>query len=106
MQVLFHLINRFTQFCIKAVGKTSILQKFTANEFSEEYQVTVGVEFGSKTIEIDDSTKVKLQIWDTAGQERFRTITGAYYKGAHAILIVYDITRKESFDDIDTFWIG
>lgn len=49
---------------------------------------------------------VKLQIWDTAGQERFRTITGAYYKGAHAILIVYDITKKESFEDIDTFWIG
>jgi Ras-related protein Rab-1A len=49
---------------------------------------------------------VKLQIWDTAGQERFRTITGAYYKGAHAILIVYDITRKESFEDIDTFWVG
>lgn len=47
-----------------------------------------------------------MQIWDTAGQERFRTITGAYYKGAHAILIVYDITKKESFEDIDTFWIG
>ena len=49
---------------------------------------------------------VKLQIWDTAGQERFRTITGAYYKGAHAIIIVYDITRKESFEDIDAFWLG
>lgn len=66
MQVLF-LSNKIAspQFCIKGVGKTSILQKFTANEFSEEYQVTVGVEFGSKTIDIDDSTKVKLQIWDT-----------------------------------------
>lgn len=49
---------------------------------------------------------VKLQIWDTAGQERFRTITGAYYKGAHAIMIVYDITRKESFEDIDNFWLS
>jgi small GTP-binding protein len=49
---------------------------------------------------------VKLQIWDTAGQERFRTITGAYYKGAHAIIIVYDITRKESFEDIENFWLG
>ena len=49
---------------------------------------------------------VKLQIWDTAGQERFRTITGAYYKGAHAIIIVYDITKKESFEDIDAFWLG
>jgi hypothetical protein len=49
---------------------------------------------------------VKLQIWDTAGQERFRTITGAYYKGAHAILVVYDITKRESFEDIDNFWIG
>lgn len=49
---------------------------------------------------------VKLQIWDTAGQERFRTITGAYYKGAHSIIIVYDITKKESFEDIENFWMG
>ena len=49
---------------------------------------------------------MKLQIWDTAGQERFRTITGAYYKGAHAIIIVYDITKEESFNDIGSFWIG
>ena len=49
---------------------------------------------------------VKLQIWDTAGQERFRTITGAYYKGAHAILIVCDISKGESFEDIDKFWMG
>ena len=49
---------------------------------------------------------VKLQIWDTAGQERFRTITGAYYKGAHAIMIVYDITKEESFKDVSEFWLG
>ena len=49
---------------------------------------------------------VKLQIWDTAGQERFRTITGAYYKGAHAIIIVYDITKQDSFDDINQFWLA
>ena len=49
---------------------------------------------------------VKLQIWDTAGQERFRTITGAYYKGAHAIIIVYDITKQDSFDDINLFWLA
>ena len=49
---------------------------------------------------------VKLQIWDTAGQERFRTITGPYYKGAHAIIIVYDITKQDSFDDINLFWLA
>ena len=60
---------------------------------------SIGVDFKLKNIEID-GTKIKLQIWDTAGQERFRTITTSYYKGAHAILIVFDITEKESFEHI------
>ena len=70
---------------------------------------SIGVDFKLKNIEIDNK-KIKLQIWDTAGQERFRTITTSYYKGAHAILVVYDITEKDSFDhvknwmaDIDKF---
>ena len=50
--------------------------------------------------------QIKLQIWDTAGQERFRTITSAYYKGADGIIMVYDTTNKESFDDVDRFWIN
>jgi len=67
-----------------------------------QVQVPLG-SIRSLTVEGD---VVKLQIWDTAGQERFRTITGAYYKGAHAIILVYDITRRESFEDIDAFWLG
>ena len=70
---------------------------------------SIGVDFKLKNIEIDNK-KIKLQIWDTAGQERFRTITTSYYKGAHAILIVFDITDRESFEhvrnwmaDIDKF---
>ena len=60
---------------------------------------TIGVDFKLKNIEIDNK-KIKLQIWDTAGQERFKTITTSYYKGAHAILIVFDITKKETFEHV------
>ena len=70
---------------------------------------SIGVDFKLKNIEID-SKKIKLQIWDTAGQERFKTITTSYYKGAHAIIVVFDITDRDSFDhvrnwmaDIDKF---
>ena len=58
----------------------------------------------SRSITIDEDN-IKLQIWDTAGQERFRTITGAYYKGAHAIILVYDITNSTTFEDLDEFWL-
>ena len=73
-----------------SVGKSCILNQFLNNRFSEEYETTVGVEFGAKTIEIDDGNKVKLQIWDTAGQERFRNITNQYN--------LYQI--KEHIDDV------
>ena len=64
---------------------------------------SIGVDFKLKNIEIDGK-KIKLQIWDTAGEERFRTITTSYYKGAHAILIVFDITEKDSFDHVKN-WV-
>jgi Ras-related protein Rab-1A len=74
-----------------AVGKSSLLMRFTDDSFSETHLATIGVDFRFRTLEIDGKI-AKLQIWDTAGQERFRTITSAYYKGADAVIMVYDIT--------------
>jgi len=90
-----------------SVGKSSILRRFADDSFQESYLATIGVDFRFKyfLIKLRSITVsgdiVKLQIWDTAGQERFRTITGAYYKGAHAIIVVYDVTKEDSFKDID-----
>lgn len=86
------------------VGKTNIITRFTANEFSLESKATIGVEFGHAEITLGDGTKIKVQIWDTAGQERFRTITTAYYRGAMGILLVYDVTDERSFNNIRN-WI-
>ena len=86
------------------VGKTNIMSKYLKNEFHEDSKATVGVEFGSKQFNIEGHS-IKAQIWDTAGQERYKAITSAYYKGAKGAFIVYDITRKNSFDSIDK-WIS
>lgn len=82
------------------VGKSSILLRFTDDCFTENFITTIGIDFKIKTIDIDGK-KVKIQIWDTAGQERFRTITQAYYRGAHGVFLVYDITNEESFKHIE-----
>ena len=87
-----------------SVGKTNILSKYLNNEFDENSKATIGVEFSLKTFEIDHNT-IKVQIWDTAGQERYRSITSAYYKGAKGALLVYDISRKETFENIDN-WVA
>ena len=87
-----------------AVGKSNILLKYLKNEFDKNSRATVGVEFGTKNVLINGK-KVKIQIWDTAGQERYRSITSAYYKGAKGAFIVYDITNKSTFDNIDK-WIS
>ena len=86
------------------VGKTNIMSKYLKNEFHEDSKATVGVEFGSKQFNIEGHI-IKAQIWDTAGQERYKAITSAYYKGAKGAFVVYDITRKSSFDSIDK-WIN
>ena len=86
------------------VGKTNILSRYISNEFNEDSKATVGVEFGSKIVKINDK-KIKIQIWDTAGQERYKSITNAYYKGAKGAFVVYDITREITFKNTDT-WIG
>ena len=87
-----------------SVGKTNIMSKYLKNEFHEDSKATVGVEFGSKQFNIEGH-QIKAQIWDTAGQERYKAITSAYYKGAKGAFVVYDITRKQSFDSVDR-WIN
>ena len=77
------------------VGKTCILRRFVENKFSKNHLATIGIDFKTKTISIK-GYEVKLKIWDTAGQERFRNITNQYYKGADGIILVYDLTNKES----------
>jgi len=81
------------------VGKSCLLIRFADNGFKESYISTIGVDFKIRTIELDGKT-IKLQIWDTAGQERFRTITSSYYRGAHGIIVVYDVTNQESFNNV------
>lgn len=81
------------------VGKSCLLLRFADDTYSESYISTIGVDFKIRTMVIDGKT-IKLQIWDTAGQERFRTITSSYYRGAHGILVVYDITDAASFANV------
>jgi len=84
------------------VGKSCVLIRYADNEFTDTYITTIGVDFKVKTIESEKfSGKVKLQIWDSGnGRERFRTITSGYYRGAHGIIICYDITNKDSFENV------
>ena len=82
-----------------AVGKSNILLRYAHGQFKDEYQLTIGVEFGAKNIKIKDKI-YRIQIWDTAGQENFRSITRSYYKNSVCALIVYDISSKESFNNI------
>jgi len=84
-------------------GKSSILNRYTDNTFNTNYTSTIGVDFKTKIVKINDKT-VKLQIWDTAGQERFKAVTTVYYRGINGILLVYDVTSRISFNNIDR-WI-
>lgn len=87
------------------VGKTSLLVQFNTGQFQQgTFAATVGIGFTNKVVQVDDA-KVKLQIWDTAGQERFRSVTHAYYRDAHALLLLYDVSNKTSFDNIRA-WLG
>ena len=85
------------------VGKTCLLLRFTDDSFTANHLTTIGIDFKIKIINIENKL-IKLQIWDTAGQERFRTITKTYYKGAHGIILTYDVTDQNSFKNIRN-WI-
>mmetsp|Transcript_45860 Transcript_45860/g.107617 ORF Transcript_45860/g.107617 Transcript_45860/m.107617 type:complete len:212 (+) Transcript_45860:204-839(+) len=86
------------------VGKSCLLLRFSDDSFTTSFITTIGIDFKIRQIE-QDGKRLKLQIWDTAGQERFRTITTAYYRGAMGILLVYDVTDEQSFQNIRN-WMG
>ncbi|PWA63090.1 RAB GTPase [Artemisia annua] len=86
-----------------AVGKSQLLARFARNEFSADSKATIGVEFQTKTLVIDQKM-CKAQIWDTAGQERYRAVTSAYYRGAVGAMLVFDITKRPTFDHM-TRWL-
>lgn len=86
------------------VGKSCLLTRFADSTFNEWRTSTIGVDFKMRTVEIDD-TRIKLQVWDSAGQERFRTVSGAYYRGAHGIGVVFDVTNAKSFRNLESWWL-
>jgi Ras-related protein Rab-11A len=85
-----------------ATGKSNILNRYTKDQFSLNTKSTVGVEFGAKSLTFKEQI-IKAQIWDTAGQERYKSVTNAYYKNAKGAFIVYDITNKQSFENVDSW---
>ena len=88
-----------------SVGKTCFLLKYTDRVFNEVYMSTIGLDYRLKTLTLKNGKKVKLQIWDTAGQDRFRTITKNYYKGANGIILIYDVTSTETYENVEN-WIS
>mmetsp|Transcript_33958 Transcript_33958/g.85215 ORF Transcript_33958/g.85215 Transcript_33958/m.85215 type:complete len:199 (-) Transcript_33958:405-1001(-) len=85
------------------VGKSSMLLRFTDDHFDEEIGCTIGVDFKVKTMEVNGS-RVNLTIWDTAGQEKFRSLTSSYYRGTQGIILVYDVSRRDTFDHLN-MWL-
>ena len=86
------------------VGKSSMLLRFVDSVWNDAFTPTIGVDFKVKTLEINNK-RVKMQIWDTAGQERFRTVVSTYFRGAHGILLLYDVTNKDSFKNLENWLI-
>ena len=87
------------------VGKTSIISQFVDQIFEDDLQTSTGGSFSSKTLTFNNGKTIKLEIWDTAGQERYRSLTKIFYKNALAAVLVYDITRKQSFEELKNYWI-
>ena len=88
------------------VGKTSIISQFIDQVFEEDLQTSTGGSFSSKEIFFDNGKSLKLEIWDTAGQERYRSLTKIFYKNSSCAILVYDITKKQTFDELKNYWIG
>ena len=103
MSISFHYLLKYIVIGDSAVGKSNLLLRYAHDRFNDEYQATIGVEFGAKNVEINDQI-YRIQIWDTAGQENFRSITRAYYKNSVCALVVYDISSRDSFNNVST-WV-
>ena len=88
------------------VGKTCIIARFINNTFEENLISTTGASYAGKTMTFDeyDGKSIRFEIWDTAGQEKYRSLTKIFYKDATAAILVYDITRKESYEEIQKYW--
>ena len=99
-------VNKFNFYIYKiiAVGKSNILSRYTNDKFNPSHEITIGCEFMSKNIKINDRD-IRIQIWDTAGQETYRSITRSYYKSSTCAFIIYDITDRKSFSNI-TSWLN
>ncbi|KAL7666214.1 GTP-binding protein YPT6 [[Candida] zeylanoides] len=89
----------------QSVGKTSLITRFMYDTFDDQYAATIGIDFLSKTMYLEDNKTIRLQLWDTAGQERFRSLIPSYIRDSHVAVICYDITLKKSFDNL-TNWIN
>ena len=87
------------------VGKTSIISRYVTNQFSPVVISTTGASYSTKILKIDDENSIKFQIWDTAGQERFRSLAKIFYQNAVAVILVYDITVRETFEQLQKYWI-
>ena len=89
------------------VGKTSIISRYTTNDFQSHRPPTTGANYMTKTIIMEEENKsIKFEIWDTAGQEKFRSLARVFYKNSAVCILVYDITRKSSFDELKSFWVN
>ncbi|KAL6178394.1 hypothetical protein ACLB2K_049912 [Fragaria x ananassa] len=97
--MLYHYLFKFIIVGDTAVGKSCMFLQFTNKNFQVAHDVTIGVEFGTRIVTVEDRP-IKIQIWDTAGQEAFRSITTSYYRGSAAALLVYDVTRRATFEHI------
>ncbi|CAN3368351.1 GTP-binding protein Ypt6p [Diutina catenulata] len=88
----------------QSVGKTSLITRFMYDTFDDQYAATIGIDFLSKTMYLDDNRTVRLQLWDTAGQERFRSLIPSYIRDSHVAVVCYDVTNKKSFNNLEK-WI-
>ena len=88
------------------VGKTSIISRYISNKFSSLFAATPGASFTVKTVFIREyKQSIRFEIWDTAGQEKYRSLTKVFYKNAQVCVLVYDITRRSSFEELKKYWI-
>ncbi|KCV72445.1 Ras-like protein Rab-14 [Fonticula alba] len=98
----YHYIFKYIIIGDMSVGKSCLLHQFIEGKFVAECPHTIGVEFGTRIIEVSGQ-RIKLQIWDTAGQERFRAVTRSYYRGAAGVLMVYDVTRRSTYNRMSSW---